>query len=344
MRSSLDEGEEMEPIAPEPVDALTVTTLVDNVTRHPAHRRWPRAGALRSRSRPPGDVLRAEHGFSALVTITKGEPDDPRPLRRRDHARRPGREHAPPRDRAGRHRHRRSQPRPLGPHDRDARADGGARPHRAARCSSTPSSGPGGGSRSRAASRSSFRRPAGARSRAPASRSSSSEQPSFLLDGSLLVTGEVDRTTGFERGLPRPPGRSGHGALGARPADPRRPGARRLRPRARARRAHRLRPLRDRSTSSATSERLTGEEHLHAVIGGFHLSGRYFEPIIAPTCDALAEIAPDYLVPTHCTGWRATHAHRRALPGRVHPEQRRHPLRVRRLRAAATIPAQRHSV
>jgi hypothetical protein len=27
-------------------------------------------------------------------------------------------------------------------------------------------------------------------------------QPSFLLDGSLLVTGEVDRTTDFERGFP----------------------------------------------------------------------------------------------------------------------------------------------
>jgi 7,8-dihydropterin-6-yl-methyl-4-(beta-D-ribofuranosyl)aminobenzene 5'-phosphate synthase len=53
---------------------------------------------------------------------------------------------------------------------------------------------------------------------------------------------------------------------------------------------------------------LTGETRVHAVIGGFHLSGSYFEPIIAPTCDALAEIAPDYIVPTHCTGWRAIHA------------------------------------
>ena len=28
----------------------------------------------------------------------------------------------------------------------------------------------------------------------------------------------------------------------------------------------------------------------------------------APTCDALAELDPDYLVPTHCTGRRAIHA------------------------------------
>jgi hypothetical protein len=27
-----------------------------------------------------------------------------------------------------------------------------------------------------------------------------------------------------------------------------------------------------------------------------------------PTCDALDEFAPDFLVPAHCTGWRATHA------------------------------------
>jgi 7,8-dihydropterin-6-yl-methyl-4-(beta-D-ribofuranosyl)aminobenzene 5'-phosphate synthase len=54
--------------------------------------------------------------------------------------------------------------------------------------------------------------------------------------------------------------------------------------------------------------KLTSEERIHAVIGGFHLSGPLFEKIIPPTCDALAELALDYLVPSHCTGWRAIHA------------------------------------
>jgi len=54
--------------------------------------------------------------------------------------------------------------------------------------------------------------------------------------------------------------------------------------------------------------RLTGDEHVHALIGGFHLSGPLFEQIIAPTCQALAEFSADYLIPCHCTGWRATHA------------------------------------
>jgi 7,8-dihydropterin-6-yl-methyl-4-(beta-D-ribofuranosyl)aminobenzene 5'-phosphate synthase len=60
----------MEPIALEPVDALTITTLVDNVTdvllpdAGPA-KRAPFALAT------SGNTLRAEHGFSCLVTITK---------------------------------------------------------------------------------------------------------------------------------------------------------------------------------------------------------------------------------------------------------------------------------
>jgi hypothetical protein len=32
---------------------------------------------------------------------------------------------------------------------------------------------------------------------------------------------------------------------------------------------------------------LTGVEHVHAVLGGFHLTGKVFEPIIGPTVDGL---------------------------------------------------------
>jgi 7,8-dihydropterin-6-yl-methyl-4-(beta-D-ribofuranosyl)aminobenzene 5'-phosphate synthase len=49
-------------------------------------------------------------------------------------------------------------------------------------------------------------------------------------------------------------------------------------------------------------------ERLYAVIGGFHLNGPLFEPIIGHTVDALARLAPEVLVPAHCTGWKATHA------------------------------------
>ena len=60
--------------------------------------------------------------------------------------------------------------------------------------------------------------------------------------------------------------------------------------------------------------RLTAVEHVHAVIGGFHLSGRAFEPTIGPTVDALCQLAPDIVVPGHCTGWTAVHAIAAGLP------------------------------
>lgn len=59
---------------------------------------------------------------------------------------------------------------------------------------------------------------------------------------------------------------------------------------------------------------LTGIEKVLAVIGGFHLSGVIFEPIIAATVSALQAIGPQYLVPGHCTGWSATHQIAQAMP------------------------------
>jgi len=60
--------------------------------------------------------------------------------------------------------------------------------------------------------------------------------------------------------------------------------------------------------------RLTGVDRLHALLGGLHLGGPAFEPIIPPTVQALTDLAPDLLAPGHCTGWRAQHALAAALP------------------------------
>jgi 7,8-dihydropterin-6-yl-methyl-4-(beta-D-ribofuranosyl)aminobenzene 5'-phosphate synthase len=59
---------------------------------------------------------------------------------------------------------------------------------------------------------------------------------------------------------------------------------------------------------------LTGVEQIYAVVGGFHLTGAIFEPRIAPTVAALQTLDPRYLVPGHCTGWRATQEIARAMP------------------------------
>ena len=60
--------------------------------------------------------------------------------------------------------------------------------------------------------------------------------------------------------------------------------------------------------------RLTGVDRLTGLLGGFHLTGPAFEPIIEPTVAALARLAPDVIVPAHCTGWRAQHRFAAALP------------------------------
>ena len=62
------------------------------------------------------------------------------------------------------------------------------------------------------------------------------------------------------------------------------------------------------------AQRLTGIDEIYAVIGGFHLNGPLFEPIIGDTVDAFESLTPDVLVPAHCTGWKATHAIARRLP------------------------------
>jgi 7,8-dihydropterin-6-yl-methyl-4-(beta-D-ribofuranosyl)aminobenzene 5'-phosphate synthase len=62
------------------------------------------------------------------------------------------------------------------------------------------------------------------------------------------------------------------------------------------------------------AQRLTGVPRLHALLGGLHLSGAFFTPSIGPTVHALTELAPDLLVPAHCTGWRAQHTLAAALP------------------------------
>lgn len=137
-------------------------------------------------------------------------------------------------------------------------------------------------------------------------------QPSFLFDRSVLVTGEVDRTSAFETGFPFHEAHR-HGAWEPDPLI-----------------------LDDQALVVNVSgkglvvltgcghagitnicdyaRRLTGVDRLYAVIGGFHLTGPLFEARIGATCDALSALAPEVVVPAHCTGWRAVHAIAARMP------------------------------
>lgn len=62
--------------------------------------------------------------------------------------------------------------------------------------------------------------------------------------------------------------------------------------------------------------RLTGVDHVHALLGGFHLR---FGPVVVQTVAALAADPPDVLVPAHCTSWMAVQTLARDLPGAFRP-------------------------
>lgn len=62
------------------------------------------------------------------------------------------------------------------------------------------------------------------------------------------------------------------------------------------------------------ARKLTDTKKVHALIGGFHLGGPLFESIIDPTIDAIVSYGPEFLLPTHCTGWKAIHELAARLP------------------------------
>ena len=62
------------------------------------------------------------------------------------------------------------------------------------------------------------------------------------------------------------------------------------------------------------AQKVTGTPKVHAVLGGFHLTGPMMEPVIGPTIEEMKKIGPDYIVPTHCTGWRAINQFAKEMP------------------------------
>ena len=136
--------------------------------------------------------------------------------------------------------------------------------------------------------------------------------PTLLLDGMVLVTGQVDRVTDFEKGFPLQQKHTDHDwepdtwvwddqAVVCNVKD------------------KGLVVLSSCSHAGAINvlkhaQHLTGINKVHAFVGGFHLTGGLFEPIIPRTIAELVTIDPDIIVPGHCTGWRATHELSRQLP------------------------------
>jgi 7,8-dihydropterin-6-yl-methyl-4-(beta-D-ribofuranosyl)aminobenzene 5'-phosphate synthase len=111
------------------------------------------------------------------------------------------------------------------------------------------------------------------------------ERPSFLLDDSVLVTGEVDRSTPFERGMP------GQQALkgGEWVPDPLILDDQALLVNVRGKGLVILTGCGHSGIVNVVrhATKITGISEVHAIVGGFHLGGPAFEPIIPETVEAL---------------------------------------------------------
>ena len=138
-------------------------------------------------------------------------------------------------------------------------------------------------------------------------------RPTLLLDGTMLVSGQVERTTDFETGFPM------HQALaagGVWEPDPMILDDQNL-----------VLHVRDKglvvvsgcSHSGAinvlrNARRITGVDEIAGFVGGFHLTGAVFEPIIERTVKEFVSFDVKRLVPAHCTGWKAVHYLARTMP------------------------------
>ena len=61
------------------------------------------------------------------------------------------------------------------------------------------------------------------------------------------------------------------------------------------------------------AQKITGINRIHAIIGGFHLTGAKPE-VIAKTVADVKAMNPEYIIPTHCTGFEAITAFAREMP------------------------------
>jgi 7,8-dihydropterin-6-yl-methyl-4-(beta-D-ribofuranosyl)aminobenzene 5'-phosphate synthase len=135
--------------------------------------------------------------------------------------------------------------------------------------------------------------------------------PSLLAEGTIAATGEIERITDFEKGLPNAlvdrNGTLEHDDI-----------------------------LDDQSlvikvkgkglvvisgcghagiiNSVRYAQKITGTNTVHAVLGGFHLQGPTFEPIVEQTIAEFKAIKPEVTVPMHCTGWAAIKRFSEELP------------------------------
>jgi 7,8-dihydropterin-6-yl-methyl-4-(beta-D-ribofuranosyl)aminobenzene 5'-phosphate synthase len=139
-----------------------------------------------------------------------------------------------------------------------------------------------------------------------------SKDPRALLDGLLLFLGEIPKKTEFEKGFPRMYFDDDGGQSKWDPIEDDTAIVAHVRGKG-------LVILSGCAHSGIINtvkyaQEVTGINKLYVVMGGFHLTGADFEPIIEPTTEALKALDPEYIIPTHCTGRKAVMKIEKEMP------------------------------
>jgi len=135
---------------------------------------------------------------------------------------------------------------------------------------------------------------------------------SLWIKDSILVTGEVPRTTDFEKGFP-----NHYSEIdGKMENDPLIKDDQAI-----------ILSIKDKGLVVITgcghsgivnilkyAKELTGNDRIYAVMGGMHLTGGTFEPIIPRTIDELEKLEARFLIPCHCSGLKAVNEIVRIMP------------------------------
>ena len=140
-------------------------------------------------------------------------------------------------------------------------------------------------------------------------------RPTYLANESACATGEIPRVTSFERGMP--PNTHYRVVSGELIHDPLILDDQGL-----------VINLRDKGlvvisgcahagivNTVEYAKEISGIENIHAILGGFHLTGSFYEPVIEDTVKAISMTHPRFVVPSHCTGLRALVKMANVMPG-----------------------------
>mgnify|MGYP001395008614 CR=1 FL=1 len=136
--------------------------------------------------------------------------------------------------------------------------------------------------------------------------------PTLLANGMVLASGEIERTTGFETGLPVHYSKR----YDVWEQDPLIKDDQSLIINVKGQGLVIITGCGHSGVINTIryAQSITNNNKVLAVLGGFHLTGGIFEKIIPPTIDELLKISPRYVMPGHCTGWSAIHQIATAMP------------------------------